>query len=177
MKTIRKKKRLRKRICRNCEEYYLPDYRNIYHQHYCNKSACRLASKKASQQKWLSSSKGSGYFQGSSNVAHVQQWRKTHPGYWKRKRSTSQSALQDDCFSQRTINQSDRDDLRNTALQDICSSQLPLLLGVISVLTGTTLQDEIARTTYRFIDLGYDIMGKPQKKGRQSNDNKTNNLS
>jgi len=169
MKVIGKKQRLRKRICKHCKELYLPDYRNRYHQHYCSKPACRHASKKSSQQKWLISDKGAGYFQGDKNVEHVKQWRKVHPGYWKRNRPKVENALQEDCFSQLKSNQADTCKLNKNALQDVCSSQLPLLLGVIAVLTGNTLQDDIAKTSQRFINLGYDIMGtisNSHKKGR-----------
>lgn len=159
MNSIGKKKRLRKRICQHCKELYLPDYRNRHHQRYCYKPECRLASKKASQQKWLDSNKGAGYFQGSRNVEHVKQWRKAHPGYWKRNMSNKKNALQEDCFSQHKSNQGDTCKLKKDALQDICSSQLPLLLGVIANLTGNTLQDDIAKTSRRFINLGYDILG------------------
>ena len=159
MNSISKKKRLRKRICKHCKELYLPDYRNRYHQGYCSKAECRLASKKASQYKWLNSDKGAGYFKGSGNVEHVKQWRKAHPGYWKRNRSHDKNALQEDCFSQLESNQGDTCKLKKDTLQDICSSQVPLLLGVIAILTGNTLQDDIAETTRRFINLGYDILG------------------
>jgi hypothetical protein len=159
MNGIREKKRLRKRICEHCKEFYLPDYRNRYHQCYCSKPECRLASKKASQRKWLGSDKGDGYFKGSWNVEHVQQWRKAHPGYWKRKQSHKKDALQEDCFSQLESNQGDTGKLKKDTLQDVCSSQLPLLLGLIAILTGNTLQDDIAKTSRRFIDLGHDILG------------------
>lgn len=158
MNGIKKKHRLRKRICRHCKELYLPDYRNRYHQCYCSKPECRLASKKASQSKWLNSDKGAGYFKGSRNVEHVQQWRKAHPGYWRRNRSTKKDALQEDCYSQLQSNQGDTGKIKKDALQDVCSSQVPLLLGLIANLTGNTLQDDIVKTSRRFIDLGNDIL-------------------
>ena len=158
MNVIRRKQRLRRRICRHCKELYLPDYRNRYHQRYRSKPACRLASKKAFQRRWLNSDKGAGYFKGLRNVEHVQQWRKAHTGYWKRNRSAKKDALQEDCFSQPESNQGDTDKLKKDALQDVCSSQLPLLLGVIAVLTGNTLQDDIAEASGRFIDSGNDIL-------------------
>ncbi|RLG34004.1 hypothetical protein DRN98_03160, partial [Methanosarcinales archaeon] len=104
------------------------------------------------------SDKGAGYFKGLRNVEYVRQWRKAHPGYWKRNRSAKKDALQEDCFSQPESNQGDTDKLKKDALQDVCSSQLPLLLGVIAVLTGNTLQDDIAEASGRFIDSGNDIL-------------------
>ena len=79
-----RRRRARPRKCLCCKELYTPDPRSRWHQKYCSKPQCRQASKRASQRRWLSSDKGAGYFQGSDNVARVQQWRKAHPGYWKR---------------------------------------------------------------------------------------------
>lgn len=159
MKKHHPKKRHRRRKCLHCNELYFPDYRNLRHQRYCSKPQCRAASKKASQQKYLASDKGCGYFTGEINVKRVQDWRKSHPQYWNRQPKKTSEALQDDCSSQRTINQSDMGKLKNNALQDICSSQLPFLLGLISTLTGTALQDDIAEISRRFINLGHDILG------------------
>jgi len=126
MNVIRNKQRLRRRICRHCKELYLPDYRNRYHQRYRSKPACRLASKKAFQRRWLNSDKGAGYFKGLRNVGHVQQWRKAHPGYWKRNRSTRKNALQENCFSQPESNQGDTDKLKPALLIIDESGYLPV---------------------------------------------------
>jgi len=159
MKKLYRKERLRKRNCLHCKELFLPDYRNRNHQRYCSKPQCRHSSKKASQQKWLSSEKGKGYFQNADNVLRVRQWREAHPGYCKRHKKLAKNALQDVSPPQPTLNQSDTSKLTGDTLQDICSLQLPLLLGVIANLTGNTLQDDIAATTRRFINLGHDILG------------------
>ena len=44
----------RRRKCRNCGQLFRPDPRNVRHQRYCSASACRRASKAASQRRWLS---------------------------------------------------------------------------------------------------------------------------
>jgi hypothetical protein len=159
MKPYKKKRYHRKRKCLNCKELFTPDYRNVYHQEYCRKPDCRYASKKASQAKWLSSDKGSGYFKGAQNVLHVQKWRKKNPGYWRKKSSVVKNALQEDCFSQSVKNQGDTADLTARTLQDLCSLQVPLLLGLISNLTGDALQDNICHSIRNFIHLGHDILG------------------
>ncbi|NJO03188.1 MAG: hypothetical protein HC880_17245 [Bacteroidia bacterium] len=142
----------------NCKELYLPDYRNLRHQKYCNKPECRRASKKASQQRYLNSEKGCDYFKGPLAVARVQHWRREHPGYWKHKVHSSENALQEDCLSQHDLNQSITEDLHHNALQDVCFLQPALIVGLISSLTGNALQDDIAETTRRFIHLGHDII-------------------
>lgn len=159
MKTPPRKRRSRRRKCRHCEELYIPDPRNRYHQKYCSKPACRQASKKASQQRWLHSDKGHGYFQGQENVLRVQQWRAAHPGYWKRAVPKGCDTLQE-VLSPQPVNQQEvTDSLNASALQDVCFVQPALLVGLIANLTGTTLQDEIAQITRRYIVSGQDILG------------------
>jgi len=154
-------RRKRRRNCLHCNELFYADYRNLRHQRYCSKPQCRKASKKASQEKYLSSKKGIGYFKGVSNVNRVREWRTSHPGYWKVKRDLTLKALQEDCISQPVSNQSDTCNLVRAALQDLCVTQPALIIGLISSLTGNALQDDIAETVHRFIDLGHDILDQP----------------
>jgi hypothetical protein len=69
------------------------------------------------------------------------------------------NALQDVFPSQVVDNKTDKDILSRQALQDICSLQPALIIGLIANLTGSTLQDEIAQTTRRLIVSGSDILG------------------
>ena len=153
------RKRIRRRKCKCCKELYLPDAHNHHHQHYCSKPECRKASKKASQQRWASSEKGWDYFKNPYNIQRVKEWRKAHPGYWKRNVPKPKNALQDISPSQPQLNQLDTPKLTAATLQDLCSLQVPLLIGLIANLTGNALQDNIAQTSKKFIDLGQDILG------------------
>jgi hypothetical protein len=45
------------------------------------------------------------------------------------------------------------------ALQEICSPQPALVVGLISILTGYALQDDIAASARRFLSRGRDILG------------------
>lgn len=159
MRSSRCRPRRRRRKCRHCGELFTPDCRNWRHQRYCCKPACRKASKRAAQKRWLSSEKGAGYFQDSDNAARVQRWRATHPGYWKRDGAKSADALQDHCHSQDVEKKGDTPTLNCTVLQDFLTVQPALLIGLISSLTGSALQDDIAETTRRLVDSGRDIMG------------------
>lgn len=159
MKRSVRKHRIRSRKCKHCNQLYTPDPRNRWHQKYCEKPQCREASKQASQRKWLLSSNGQGYFCGSVHVARVQAWRKVHPGYWKRIAPKDATALQDVLSLHLSTRQTVTDGLTRHALQDICSVQPALMVGLIASLTGSTLQDEIAETTHRFIVSGRDILG------------------
>ena len=75
-------------------EVIRPDPRSRRHQRYCSATACRAASKAASQARWLATPENQGYFRGPVNVARVQAWRSRHPGYWRKGRRVG-TALQD----------------------------------------------------------------------------------
>jgi hypothetical protein len=83
-----------RRKCKCCRTLFRPDPRNRHHQRYCSATACRAASKAASQARWRAAPKNQGYFRGPVNVARVQVWRSRHPGYWRRARRVG-TALQD----------------------------------------------------------------------------------
>jgi hypothetical protein len=150
----------KQRKCRNCNEFFFPDYRNAKHQRYCGKPACRLASKSASQRRWLSKAGNGDQFRGSANVLRVQEWRKAHPGYWRKKPPPSGRAQvagiqavnpeQSSCNAPRVLPRT---------LQDVCLANDPAFIGLISMFTGTTLQDDIHSITRRLVDQGRNILG------------------
>jgi hypothetical protein len=171
MATAPRKRRRRKRKCIHCNEQYIPDPRRRRHQKHCSKPACRKASKRTAQQRWLLSKKGKGYFKGKANVRHVQAWRIAHPEYWKRSKKLTQNALQDISSLEPIVTQGDPPDLNAVALQDITTSQPALIVGLISNIVGSTLQDVIMETSRRLIISGRDILGidpecKPTQGGR-----------
>ena len=179
-KMPRRLRRCRKRKCLHCREFFMPDTFNGWHQRYCGKPQCRLASKAASQQRWLRSEKGLGYFQGPENVMRVKLWRAVHPGYSQRKGSKSPKAVQDIAPAQPVEKQKDTHVSAVAALQDVALLQPALIIGLISSLTGLTLQDDIVATSRQFILSGQDILGvglenKPQ--GGIGNGGKKSSLS
>jgi hypothetical protein len=143
--------------CKNCRTLFLPDPRNATRQKFCTKPQCRKASKKASQDKWLKQPENQNYFCGPENVKRVQQWRAEHPGYWRRKQSADNIALQDSLISQPAENKKNTDELHRTALQDLLIAQPFVMLGLIANFTGTALQDDIDTTLCRLQQLGRDI--------------------
>ena len=151
------------RRCKHCKGLYGADVRNRRHQQYCDKAKCRQASKKAAQDRWLRSDKGRGYFRGPQSVERVRQWRAAHPGYGKR--GVPQGTLQDISTAQVIDKQgvapvdSSTSALFRSPLQDLFTSQQALLIGLIANLTGSTLQDDIAETTRRYIHSGQEILG------------------
>jgi hypothetical protein len=147
----------KKRKCKHCHTFFLPDARNTRHQQYCCKAACRQASKTASQRKWLQKPENQDYFRGPENIRRVQQWRTAHPGYWRRKQSTSQTALQDLLPVQPSEINKNTVKLESRALQDLLNAQPFVLLGLIANFTGAALQDDIDSTLRRLQQLGRDI--------------------
>ncbi len=138
----------------------MPDHRNTNKQEYCDRSPCRKASKAASQKGWLSKPENSDYFLGPDNIERVQKWRQNNPGYWKRK--TNNTALQDLLTSQVPENKKDnnRFDVRpqSHALQDLLTTQPAVIIGLISNIIGSALQDDIARTLLRMEQSGQEIL-------------------
>jgi hypothetical protein len=152
--------RLTRRKCRCCNEFFFPDYRNHDRQHYCAKPACRHASKLASQRRWFHKPANRHYFQGSEKVSKVQQWRRAHPGYWKRETPVS-GGIQVVAPQQVNPVQSSCNVPPSPlgALPDFCLPQNPGFIGLISMITGRTLPDDIAPIARRVVEQGQNILG------------------
>lgn len=72
--------------CLNCSQWFTPDPRTRERQQFCAKPACKKASKAWRQAKWLAKPENADTWCGEANVARVREWRKEHPGYWRRER-------------------------------------------------------------------------------------------
>jgi hypothetical protein len=134
-------KQYRRRKCRYCRDLFHPDHRNLRHQHYCSKPACRQASKADSQRRWLNKAQNRNYFRGAMNVQRVRDWRAAHPGYWRRPGTPTKVALQEDSMTQATETNKKSAILVDPALQDLLFDQPVVLIGLIAQLTGTALQE------------------------------------
>jgi len=56
-----------------------------------------------SQKKWLKKPENRDYFRSKENVERVREWRKSHPGYSRKRKP--EATLQDDCIDIQPINQ------------------------------------------------------------------------
>jgi hypothetical protein len=154
-----KKLNLKRRKCRHCNEFFRPDYRNGQHQHYCGNAECRRASKAASQRRWLHHSGNQDYFHGPQHVRRVQEWRKEHPGYWKRQTDKSgQTQAPGAQAVNRRQSSCNVPSSPLSTLQDYCLAQEPGFIGLISMITGSTLQEDIAATVDRILNRGQSIL-------------------
>ena len=78
-----------------------------------------------------------------------------NPRKSKQKSQKRPRVLQDVITAQFSENQRLKPKL---VLQDLCTQQPLLLIGLIANLTGTVLQDDIEQCAHRFIDSGKDIL-------------------
>ncbi len=138
----------------------MPDHRNREKQDYCQKTPCRKACKKASQKKWLSKPENEDYFRSPDNVERVQKWREDTPEYWKRTKNST--TLQDLLTVQVVENKENNNEIdaqaQTHALQDLLMAQSPVIICLISNLTGSALQDDIANTLLRMQQFGQEIL-------------------
>ena len=152
-----------RRKCRCCSKFFVPDPRTEDRQRYCSQPACRHASKAASQRRWLSKNGNGDHFRGAQEVRRVQLWRKSHPGYW-RKKSQQKLSSQDTQAADGQAAKPDQSS-RNVpsglpgTLQDYCLAQDPAFVGLISMVTGSTLQEDIAVTARQLLLRGRNILG------------------
>jgi hypothetical protein len=151
--------RLVRRKCRHCRQLFVPDPCNRYHQRFCSAPACQRASKAQSQRRWLAKPENRDYFCGPENVRRVQQWRAAHPGYARKRGSKAVGPLQEVLPLQPTENKPLRPKLTPPPLQEVLSLQHPFVVGLISMLTHSTLQEDIVGTSRRLLAKGCDILG------------------
>ena len=73
-----------KRKCKHCQTFFAPDPRCARRQRHCSTPACRQASKPPANAGGSTSRSNRDYFRDPTHVERVRQWRKAHPGYWRR---------------------------------------------------------------------------------------------
>src|SRR5208337_5346261 len=170
--------RTRKRKCACCGVFFTPDHRNRRRQRYCSKPECRTAAKAASQKRWLSKPENRDYFRGPHNVLRVQEWRIAHPGYFRKKVEALQDPLPEKGLEYPKVKSTfaQLEPSFACALQDIFTAQPTVLIGLISHLTVSALQDDIATTARRLQKLGSDILNNPTQFRGGDNESKTSHL-
>ena len=132
------------RTCLCCGDYFDFDYRNRGRQRYCSNLDCRRTSKAASQAAWLAKPQNVGYFCDPVHVSRVQAWRLAHPGYSHGKADPP------------------------AALQDPLTALAPALAGLIAHLFELTLQEDMASTTRRLVQLGHDVINRGRGEDSQT---------
>ena len=127
----------KRRKCRSCNDFFIPDFRNQDRQCYCSKPECRQASKRASQERWLRQPANRDYFRGSENVQRVRDWRQAHPGYWKKTSPSGKAQVPD---SQQVNPKQVSCNVPPSplgTLQDFCLAKDPGFIGLVAMITGS----------------------------------------
>ena len=84
----------------------------------------------------------------------MQLWRNMHPGYWRRKVPIGRYEVRGKLA----------DIVREFALQDMIDTHFSLVVGLVSYLTESALQDTIASELRRLMLLGHGILTQPTTK-------------
>lgn len=136
--------------CLHCTVFFIPDARNRAKQRYCDREGCRQESKAASQRAWLSKPGNADWWKGEANVIRMQEWRRAHPGYSRRRGPRRRVALQVLLNPQPTPLQPPVPpdgavalQEASVALQDDWKQQPPIVVGLVAHLTGLALQEDI----------------------------------
>ena len=74
--------------CPVCQQWFKPNPKVASRQRYCSKKRCQKTRKVASYKRWLAKPENWDHWRGAANVLRVQEWRKEHPFYWRRKRQS-----------------------------------------------------------------------------------------
>src|SRR5262249_26604983 len=85
---------------------------------------------------------------------------KRNPGYWRKKNPPPQEPLQDLCTTQVAQDEEVKSIEISDALQDVLVMQPAVMVGLISMMTGSALQEDIAATTRALLSKGQDILGR-----------------
>lgn len=148
------------RKCLSCHAFFRPHPCSKGRQKFCSMPDCQRASKRCSQQQWLSKPENQGYFCGPDHVRRVQLWRQQNPGYSRggKKRSHTAVVLQDSLIAQPVDSVEENSSVSASALQEVLTSQPVVLIGLIAHLTGAALQEELLESSRRLRQLGEDFL-------------------
>ena len=156
--------------CLCCGDLFKADVRNRGRQKYCPKQACRAAGKAARQRRWLAKPENENYFREPDNAARVREWQHAHPGHWHGIGGGP------DFKGAPYVGVRDRIVIPVEAgvrclmhpHQDALRLQGTVLIGLIAHLSDSTLQDDIAQTSRRLLQLGQDILSRKGSDARHT---------
>lgn len=145
--------------CAHCGHRFHINPRVGHRHRYCAKPECRRISRARARKRWLKKNGGRKYFDGDANADRVRNWRKQNPRYWRREARVQMAKSKQYVLTKRLAAA-----LRFVALQDSIDTHLALKIGMISHLSGATLQDTIAMELRRLMLRGHAILrGKKPK--------------
>ena len=143
--------------CAHCGHRFNINPRVGARHRFCAKPDCMRASRASARKRWLRKNGGRKYFGGKENTERVRMWRQRNPRYWRRRSRLQPIKRRGFVLTKRLSSM-----LRFVALQDTIDTHLALKIGIISHLSGATLQDTIAIELRRLMLRGHAIL-----RGRQ----------
>ena len=129
---------LRQRTCKPCQTCFDPHPRSAGRQRSCSTPACRHASTATSQRRWLHQPAHRDDFTGPPQVERVRQWRKAHPGSWRRHAARPAEAFQDAFTPPPFAPQPEANDGKPEAFQDAVCTPPAVVVGLLAHCTGLT---------------------------------------
>jgi hypothetical protein len=93
------------------------------------------------------------------NSQRVKEWRKRNAGYRRKKKSSGQAVLQEVLRLQVAHNEDVNPEKTVDVLQDLLLMQPTVVVGLISMMTGSVLQEDIVSTVGVLVRKGRDILG------------------
>ena len=155
------------RICRHCNELFLPDWRKRFRRQFSQKPQCRKASPARSHQLWLAQNPD--HFRGSAHVERVQRWRQAHPGYARRSGAKRSAPPLPEILPLKPVEAqpltSQPSPKPAQPLPDACQPlqdfilSKPLIIGLLAQQLDCTLQEDIEQTMRRLAIKGLNILG------------------
>lgn len=135
--------------CCICDNLFTPNKYSGSRQKVCDQPACRIAAKRRRQALWIE--RNPDYFRGPEHVERVRQWRLDNPDRARRRRPQRAKSTKK-AKSCNTISQP------GGVLQDSDSVlKSPIFLGLLSLVTGSVLQDEVHSTIASLSRIGLEL--------------------
>ncbi|HOC01625.1 MAG TPA: hypothetical protein PKM43_23095 [Verrucomicrobiota bacterium] len=166
-----------KRICRNCGELFIPNWRNRHRQWFCQKPECRKASKASSHESWLKDNPK--YFHGYEHAERIQGWREANPERARSQRAKAKKAHpnradrldnQAPTSAQGHLSESSEGGSLEpgVVLQDFIMRN-PLMLGLIGRVCGCVLQDDFEKAVSQLLSEGAEAQRRMRVEGLRGN--------
>ena len=131
----------RKKQCRNCDRYFIPDKFNSQHQHYCSNPECRHASSNASKKKYRKKlSKSEEYLK--AETERVKSCQRKRPHYHRNRKKSSKKSSE------------------TRVLRDIAIWQDTVIKGLVSTLVFSAIGFTIGERKFQAWGLRYSLGSK-----------------
>lgn len=143
------------RRCASCKELFFPDARTRHRQTFCGKIECQETRMAENRRSWLAKPENAHYGRDNPKAKQkTKEWRKQHPGYWKRSKRTVSGTLPE----QRMAGKYGGSGPNGGPLPEERWSDHPVIMGIIAEITGSTLPEQIAATYRDLVAKGREIL-------------------